>query len=184
MTRLVGIICKPPLFQFASIVPIAEYREVFPKCKEHDPFLLTLRQVIMNMAVIAGRLSHSITLCFEKGPIDAAIFRVYESITKFEDWPFSRYLAGAKFDSKNLYSLQSADLVARESFKHVDNLGVRPMRAPVRRMKDTTYFVLWNKKALQYVRENGGPENLETLALWDSRTDTPRLGVHVYKPAK
>jgi hypothetical protein len=42
MARLVSVICKIHLSGFASIVSVVEYKKVFPHCKEHDFFLLSL----------------------------------------------------------------------------------------------------------------------------------------------
>jgi hypothetical protein len=181
MERLVSVICNIRLAEFASIVPIREYNLAFPNCKKHDPFLLCLRQVIMNMATIADRTKNQVTLWFERGPINGAIAETFESIAAFKSWPPSRWLRGMNFDTKELRPLQSADLVAREAFKHIGNLGLRPMRLPVKRTQGTLLFILWNHVALEYLAENGGPEDLELLASWDTRPNVPRLSRHIYK---
>jgi len=182
MARLVSVICKIRLSGFASIVPVAEYKKAFPHCKERDPFLLSLRQVVMNMAAIAGVLKNQVTLWFERGSVDGAIRATFESIAEFKSWPPARWLKGINFGTKTLRPLQSADLVAREAFKHIANLGVKPMRLPVQRMRDNLYFTLWNKIALEYLAHNGGPENLELLSSWDARPEAPRLSRYIYKP--
>jgi hypothetical protein len=112
MARLVSVICKIRLSGFASIVPVVEYKKVFPHCKEHDPFLLSLRQVVMNMAAIADILKNQVTLWFERGSVNAAIAAIFESIAEFKSWPPARWLKGINFDTKALRPLQSADLVA------------------------------------------------------------------------
>jgi hypothetical protein len=176
MARLVGTLKTVQLRGFASIVPIKAYKAAFPACGEHDAFLLALRQAIMNMAYIAHELSHDVALCFEKGAIDSKIHKVFDSIADWKEWPPTKRLRTPRFDTKQLKALQSADLIAREAFKHVDNLGVRPTRIPVARMEDRLYFVFWNEKALKYLALNGGPGNLELLAKWDQLKDAPRLG--------
>ena len=183
MDRLVNVIYQTMLRGFASIVPVKEYREVFPNCGKHDAFLLALRQTIMNMAWIASRLNQDVGLWFEHGPIDAAIHRIYNTIADWDKWPPTKRLRGIHFESKKLRPLQAADLIAREAFKHIENLGVRGTRIPVRRLeeKDALYFIFWNGRALRYLAENGGPDNLELLSKWDTLSDAPRLGPNVLK---
>lgn len=176
MARLVQVLRKVQLHGFASIVPIRKYGAVFPDCLEHDAFLLALRQAIMNMAYIADNLGHDVCLWFEQGAIDAKILKVFNSIADWKEWPPTKRLRKPKFDTKQLHPLQAADLIAREAFKHIDNLGVRPTRKPVVQMKGKLYFVLWNDKALRYLAMNGGPGNLELLSKWDKLKDAPRLG--------
>ena len=63
-------------------------------------------------------------------------------------------------------ALQAADLMAREAFKHADNLGVRRTRKPVKELHDRISFHLWTKQSLEYLKDNGGPDNLATLIGW------------------
>jgi hypothetical protein len=140
MSRLVSILRQTMVRSFASIVPIKEYKAAFPGCGEHDAFLLALRQAIMNMAFIAHELKHDVALWFERGPIDALIHEVFNSIADWKEWEPARRLRGPNFDTKKLRPLQAADLIAREAFKHIDNLGVRPPRIPVRRNGRKTIF--------------------------------------------
>jgi hypothetical protein len=74
-------------------------------------------------------------------------------------------------DSKELRPLQSADLVAREAFKRIENFNVRPIRIPMLRMREFLYFLLWNEKTLIHLAQNGGPGNLEFLSTWDENAD-------------
>jgi hypothetical protein len=176
MGRLVSVLRQTQLRGFASIIPVREYKAAFPICREYDPYLLALRQVIMNMAYIGHVLRVDVRLWFEQGPMDAAILEVFKSIVGWKQWAPTSRLRRINLEAKSLRALQSADLIAREAFKQVDNLGVRPTRIPVARMKGQLYFVLWNEEALKYLAANGGPNNLELLANWDKTTDAPRLG--------
>jgi hypothetical protein len=182
MRDLVDIIYETKLHGYVSVVPVAEYCDAFPGCGEHAPFLLALTQAIMNMAFIAETLKDDVKLWFEHGSTDAATLRVYNSIREFREWAPTRRLRGISFDGKELRPLQGADLIAREGFKHVDNLGIRPVRKPVKTLTGRIYFVLWTKESLHFLAENGGPENLNLLSSWDKRTDAPRLISGVLKP--
>jgi hypothetical protein len=176
MAKLVTILRLTQLRGFASVVPIREYRNAFPACRNHDPYLLAVRHVIMNTAYIAHELRLDVRLWFEKGAMDAAILRDFKSIVAWNQWAPASRLRDIKFETKTLRPLQSADLIAREAFKHLDNLGVRPTRKPVVKMESQLYFVAWNEKALKYLANSGGPNNLEVLANWDKIKDAPRLG--------
>lgn len=175
MARLVDVLRKVQLRGFASIVPINEYKEAFPQCGEYDAFLLALRQTIMNMAFIANEIADDVELWFEHGPIDGKIRQVFCSIAGRRQWKPAKRLRGPKFGTKQVRPLQASDLIAREAFKHIDNLGIRPTRAPVARMEGRLYFVCWGIEALAFLASNGGPDNLDILSRWDLPGDAPRL---------
>jgi hypothetical protein len=84
------------------------------------------------------------------------------------------------FGDKSLHQLQAADLVAREAFKHFDNMGVRKTRIPVKRLGDSLNFINWDRPTLEYLRDNGGPEDLELLTSWGStvRPQPPEFTMH------
>jgi hypothetical protein len=178
MDQLVGVLFDTKLRGFASIVPVQDYKECFPTSGQHDPFLLALRHVIMNMAFIANELKYDMRLWFEQSAINSSIERVYQTIANWRVWEPSKRLRDIRFESKKCKPLQAADLIAREAFKHMDNLGTRPTRIPVRRLGEqgALYFVLWNKPALSYLAANGGASNLELLSQWDALPNAPRLG--------
>lgn len=176
MARLVLILRITQLRGFASVIPIPDYKAAFPSCRSHDAYLLAVRQVVMNMAYIANELKLDVRLWFEKGSLDAEIKRVFKTIVEWKEWIPAKRLRDINFETKSLRPLQSADLIAREAFKHLDNLGVRPTRKPVANMEGQLYFVPWNEAALKYLAANGGPENLELLSKWDSSNNAPRLG--------
>jgi len=177
MARLVSVIQVAKLAGFASIVPVKAYRAAFPDCKEDDPYLLTIPHAIMNMAVIGERMGTDINFWFERGRNDAAGFDFFRSIQKL-NWIPSQRLRAIASDTKKLRPLQSADFVAREAFKHIDNLGVRPMRKPLERLGERVFFIAWTEGALRYLAAHGGPQNQELLAHWDEIPDAPKLAQH------
>ena len=177
MARLVGVVKECDLHGFASIVPVQDYRAAFPGCGEHDAFYLAVTQTIMCMADIANNLNEDAGLWFEDSSVYPTIAEIYRTI-KQSNWRLTSRLRSIDRDTKELRPLQSADLVAREAFKHIDNYGVRPTRKPVRELKENLYFIVWNAPALKYLAEHGGRTNIEFLATWDTRPDAPRLGMH------
>lgn len=135
MARLVSVIRRCKLHGLASIVPIAAFNQAFPTLDNHEAFLLTVTHMIMDMAHIANQGALDAEFWFEKGPHNGAIVNIFNSIAAL-DWKPARRLRDIHLEPKKLRPLQSADLVAREAFKHIDNFGIRPMRKPVHRMSE------------------------------------------------
>jgi hypothetical protein len=175
MRNLVTIIHATELRGYVSVVPVADYRKVFPNCGEHAPLFLAVRQCVMNMAFMAEAISTETKICFESGPGEAETLRIFNSIKAFNAWTPTRRLRGIAFDGKHLRPLQAADLIAREGYKHIENLGVRPTRKPVKTLTGKIYVVLWGQDSLRFLADNGGPEHLALLAEWDKRKDAPRF---------
>jgi hypothetical protein len=174
MARLVDVIRRTKLAGFASIVPVQAYKEAFPASKDGDAYLLTIPHAIMNMAFIASQIKTDLNIWFEGGASDSAVVESFRSVQRM-DWKPSSRLRGVAIGSKDLYPLQSADLVAREAFKHIDNLGLRASRKPLKALQRRVCFIVWTAETLQYLARNGGPSNLELLAGWDGIKDAPKL---------
>lgn len=169
MKALVGLIRWYHLSAFASIVPIADYRAVFPDAAEFDPYYLAVTHTIVNMGTIGERAQQSVKLWFERGPTSGRTLEIYQDLCNVRTWSAAWRLSNINFGSKQLCPLQAADLVAREAFKHMDNLGVRPTRIPTERMKDMLIYIVWNKETLTYLRDHGGPGNLDLLTSWGNK---------------
>jgi hypothetical protein len=176
MARLVGVLKDARFHGFASVVPVQQYKKVFPKCKEHDPFRLAVIHTIINMAVVASRLTCDVGLWFERGPGSAVVLDIFNSVSGM-DWEPAKRLKGLHLETKELRLLQCADLVAREAFKHSDNLGVRRTRIPVLRLWDDLFFTRWNEKTLTFLSQNGGPDNVRLFTQWDEIVDSPKFHI-------
>lgn len=167
MDKLVTVIRFHQLMGFASIVPITEYRQVFPDSEEFDPYYLAVTHTIINMATLGYNIRHGVKLWFEDSTVTSqSTLRIYQSLRGLKTWNAAFRLQNIDFGGKELCPLQAADLVAREAFKHIDNLGSRPTRIPTKRMHDSLSFIVWNRPTLEYLRDNGGPNNLELLTSW------------------
>lgn len=180
MDKLVTIIVDLQLLGFASIVPIADYQAVFPKSGEYDPYYLAVRHTIINMAEIGHRIGQEIAnvgmdCWFEEScATSGTTLRLYQELRAVSSWPQSKSLRGIHFGDKELRPLQAADLVAREAFKHFDNQGIRPTRIPMQRMSKHSNFIVWRREHLEYLRDNGGPDDLELLTTWGRSSDKPK----------
>jgi len=131
MANLVSLIRQHRLGGFASVVPIAPYRAVFPKSEKHAPYFLALKHTLLNMAQIGMHAGRNVQCWFEKGDTDAESRRIFDQMTSLKSWKTRHRLTSISFDSKGRVPPQAADLMAREAFKHYDNIGVRPVRKPV-----------------------------------------------------
>ena len=171
MARLTKIVGSVHLGGFGAIVPIQEYRAVFPDAGEYDPYFLALKHTIINMAylcrlaALSGNLD-SVKICHEEGSTSGGAFEIYSRLKAVPGWIDAKYLAGFSVDTKELAALQGADLIAREAFKHADNLGVRKTRKPVKALQQGLSFHLWTRESLEYLRAKGGPDHLEALTTW------------------
>lgn len=169
MARLTAVVSGLRLFGYASIIPIAEFKAVFPHLGEREAMRTVLAHVVVNMASLADRMGIDVAIWFENGPSSGAAHGIFDALAQAK-WKPAQRLRGPLFESKRLRPLQSADLVAREAFKHIDNLGVRPTRKSLVKISETQFFMLWNRGTLEHFAANGGPKNLNTL--WES-TDMP-----------
>ena len=179
MDKLVGVICEQQFHGYASIVPIDEYKAVFPDCAEYDAYYLSVKHTIINMAEIGHherkRYGFGGTQCwFEHSETTSGTTRViYDQLRAVVTWEQGKSLdSDVHFHDKTLSQLQAADLVAREAFKHFLNQGKRKTRIPLQRMGELLNFTVWRRPQLEYLRDNGGPNNLELLSSW-GRDDRP-----------
>lgn len=188
MDRLVEIILNLKLHGFASVVPIADYKTVFPNSNEYDAYYLAVRHTIINMAHIGHAYKskwgiEGMSCWFEDSAATSKTTgRIYREIREVQSWPVAQSLSPSPiFESKTLRQLQAADLVAREAFKHFDNLGVRKTRIPVQRMSDLLAFIVWDVPTLEYLRDHGGPEDLELLTSWENCDERNRPRPPLFK---
>lgn len=156
MARLVSILVDKRLHGFASVVPVDLYRRLFPDAGEYDPYYLAVTHSIVGLASVA-RLHHNkfgfggMECWFEDSDATTGRTRdIYKSLKKLRTWPDADMLMPTpNFKDKGLWTLQAADLVAREAFKHFDNIGKRDTRIPVKRMLSLLNFARWNEETLE-----------------------------------
>ena len=180
MKRLVAVIRKTDLHGVGFIVPVQEYRTVFPRSEGFDPYFLALRQTLINMAYISspkrsidsiGRID--VKIVCEDGPTHNVAKRIYDELKQFNGWTWGRSLAGFTAGSKRIMALQASDLIAREAYKHAANLGIRRTRKPVKALNDRLSFHLWTKQCLEYLRDNGSPTDLAFITGWGQGLTKP-----------
>lgn len=168
LADLVSILCDETLQAQAvgNVVPVPLYREEFPKSHVRDPNRLALRHVFIQMARIARKKGDAVRCWFEGGSHDGDIRKAYEEVSKyrFSDYSLRNRLYGLKFGDKAVPLLQAADLLAREGYKAMGNMGKRPLRKPLLRMWAHSGFVGWGSEKMAMLRELGNPLALDALS--------------------
>lgn len=183
MARLTNVVRQLRLYGYASIIPIAAFKEVFPLLKEHEAFHVAMAHVAVNMARIADQGNMDAAVWFENGSHGGAAKDIFDSLKK-TTWKPAQRLRGPYFGPKELRPLQSADLIAREAFKHIDNLNVRPIRKPLIKLSQTLFFMLWNQGTLEHFAANGGPKNLQAMYTSADIPDAAKLKHFFWKKSR
>lgn len=162
MAELVSLALQRELAGYAVIVPIDDYRAVYPKSGEYDPFYLAVKQVLANLAHIASLIDERMKCWFEESnATQRTINKIYLDMKARTDWKNRNRLAGIAFIEKKVLRMHPSDLLAREAFKHMDNMGKRATRKPVQRLQKSISFTAWTRGALEALRDIGGPQNLD-----------------------
>ncbi len=120
MARLVGIVVEHNIGGFGAVVPIADFRVVFPQL-DHTvaPYLLAVEHTILNMARMAAMFHDNVEFWFELGTApQARIDEIFFRLKNTECWEYRDRLWATHGADKRLNQLQAADLVARETVKH------------------------------------------------------------------
>jgi hypothetical protein len=181
MKKLVGIIRLSGVMTFGAVVPIPEYRAVFPNSGPYDPYFLAFKQAIINMAGVAYDITHStvesvgMRIIIEDGDSSSGAFDIWHQLRRLQSWNHARYLTGFDTGTKQLLALQGADLMAREAYKHAANRGIRRIRKPVKELKGRISFHLWTRDSLEYLKSQGGPQNLQAMTNWGLAGKPPQM---------
>jgi hypothetical protein len=164
MKDLVGLIKRRKIWSYGSTVSITDYRSVFPDSGEYGPSLLCATSALVTLSVMADETEQPIAACFEEGELDGRILEVRKRLKTAKPWRGQARICSLTFGSKKIVPLQSADLMAREAFKHFDNEGIRPMRKPLERLTKQLMFHKWRLDGLQRIRDWGYPNDLNQFA--------------------
>lgn len=178
MARLTAVVKRIRLFGFASIIPVSDFKSVFPSLGEREAAQTVIAHVVVNMASLANRARDDVALWFERGNHNSWTINVFERL-RASGWEAINRVRGPAFENKQFQPMQAADLVAREAFKYIDNMGVRKQRKALTQISETMFFMQWTPGTLAHFAENGGPEKLNIL--WESQdlAETEKL-MHFY----
>jgi hypothetical protein len=93
MDKLVSILLESKLMGFASVVPVAEYKRIFPQSPAHGPYFLAVGHTIVNMATIGYWSQTNVSLCFEDSQTTSAgVRKLYWAFKNQKSWVPSAYV--------------------------------------------------------------------------------------------
>jgi hypothetical protein len=133
------VVGKNPLLGIGGVVNLKEFWEAFPSVNRDSPYFLCFQDIVVNFALLTHLVVpiDQVDFVFDRSQryqYNATI--LFEKFNKMPEWYDRFRLNEIRFASKDTTpGLQVADLVARESFKHLDNqlsskrLPRLPMRA-------------------------------------------------------
>jgi hypothetical protein len=178
MRNLVDIIVDHGISGFASIVPIKTYKQVFPRAKTYDPYYLAVRHTLVILSEIGQMEKDSYGFggmkCWFEYSRDTkpTIERIYEDLKNVKTWkPANSLKETANFEGKEVVPLQSADMVAREAFRRY--MYPTQSSKQTEQMKSQLNFACWNLATLEYLRDHGGPNDMEAFTNWKTNADRP-----------
>lgn len=180
------VVGKNPLLGISGVVNLKEFWEAFPHVNRDSPYFLCFQDIVVNFALAAHLVIpiDQVDFVFDRSQryqYNATV--LFEKFNRMPDWYDSFKLNEIRFASKDTTpGLQVADLIARESFKHLDNqLSSRRLpRLPMRALgaSQKFRFRFWIKKDFDALRADmehfGWDEN--EMAAYASRGLLRQLG--------
>jgi hypothetical protein len=157
MADLVGIILEYRIAGLGWVVPIPEYASIIGDPGEYAGYLFALKCTLITSAILAERFRADIRFWIEENKATAARAKqVYQGVKAIKRWRAALQISGVHFSGKQIVGLQAADLMARESFKFMDNRGTgRKIRKPLLRLERAVTVNCWNKESLETFRDHG-----------------------------
>ena len=147
---LVRILADSRLLGFGAAVSLEAYNRVFTGAPDFQPYHFCLNEVISYFA----RIAHT---CILRGQVHFEFDRnarvqhdaqsVYDYALSLTEWPYHQYLQPDQlgFEDRRNPKIQMADLLARETMKHLDN-----QIGPVQRRTRMSYLALARSSRFQF----------------------------------
>jgi hypothetical protein len=165
------IIARTKMMGFGVAIDLREYHAIFPELPEDQPYYLCFHDVVKYFANI-GYLhvpQETVDFTFDRNlEREYNATYLYDYMVKQPGWRFSPYIADkVSFADRRNSAVWGADIVARETMKHLDN-----QIGPVRRWPRGSIAALARTRRFQfhfYVRKS-----LLALARMAQDPDTAR----------
>jgi hypothetical protein len=129
---LVGMLADSNLFAFSSAVNVAHFRQMFPTNETFEmPYYICFADVIANCAALGSIMipAQKIDLTFDQNfERDPSTSDLYAYLGSLKDWSVHGHL-GERItfaNYRNESGIQVADLLARETMKHMENTMLIP----------------------------------------------------------
>lgn len=136
---LTQLLCRSKLMGCSHAVDLSGWRNAFPGTLDAGSdisYYTCFRNVVQECGDLAllSIPQEKVEFTFDQRPesnYNAGI--LYDYMAKLKSWPASSYLQEKiSFASRKYVGIQAADLIARETMKHLDNI-VGPVARPTRR---------------------------------------------------
>lgn len=144
---LTKLIARTRMLGFGVGIDLAGFSEAFPDALPDYPYFMCFLRVIKDCAEAAYLLipRETVKFTFDHRPdAEHHASSIYDYMTTQTEWKSHSCLHGeVGFASRKVVPIQAADLLARETMKHLDNqLGLvqRPMRGSMRELDGTGRF--------------------------------------------
>ena len=122
---LVKIISNSNLMGYGSAIDIREFRSIFPKSVKDQPYYFCFADVVV-------KCMENAVMCIPRGELEIIFDRnahiefnaglLYDSIAHRPEWKDIPYIPDKiSFATRKTVGIQIADLVARETMKHMSN---------------------------------------------------------------
>lgn len=158
---LVTIVRQSKIGGVGFFCPIPAYAEVFNSYGEYDAYYFCLKATMVYIANESDQSKHNVDSKFlieENRATNPG--KAYKDIKAVSPWKAARRMVGFEEGSKRIIGLQAADLMARESFKLIDNRGTkRGIRKPLLRLQDRVRIFGWSRDGLEELRDKYGSDD-------------------------
>jgi hypothetical protein len=187
------------LMGFGAAISLEDHKNIFPDALDNQPYFLCFRWVIAHFTAIVAALvpQDKVKYTFDRNPETAySSSRLYDYMAALPEWRFREYLADeVSFDTRKNIGIQAADLVARETMKHLDNqIGPVPreIRRSMRALGESRrfHFDFFRKGYLEALRRNAAEMNCPGYSIseyheWRERLRLPdtvevRMRYHIH----
>jgi hypothetical protein len=166
--------CRLGGIGFAASIP--DYGSIFGLTGEYDTYLFCLKCVLIFIANIAENNRLDVRFWVEEGPVSGRAYQQYLDLKAVKEWKAHRRMASFKSQGKKVIGLQAADLMAREAFKFMYNIGSgRDIRKPLLRMADRITLNGWHGESLRDLKENWGTTNRDLIEYLSEAAGTSPL---------
>ena len=163
---LTRLLTSTKLMGHGVAIDLGGYRHNFPEAIEETAYFMCFTRIIIRFAQLASAFipQDKVKFIFDvRHQVTYNAGLLYDRLSNFAKWDIHSYMDEISFKSSKSVGIQVADLWARETMKHLDNMvgpQKRPMRQSMRALSDTGRF-----KSVFYMQEffNGLKENTDKL---------------------
>ncbi len=151
---------KNPLIGIGSAVNLEEFWEIFPNVVPDSPYFLCFQDIVVDFAAAASVVIplDEVDFVFDRNQrfqYNATV--LFEKFSNIPEWKQKFRLNEIRFAPKDKTpGIQVADLVARETFKHLENQlhSNRKTRLSIRALAATNRFrfKFWTRRDLEQLR--------------------------------